>query len=85
MTHERSLAIIRERMRCGDYLISFTHTEKLRERKISFGDLLKGRYTTGRSSKTIPMTQEDRAASFSAGQVVGPFISCVVGLTNNGS
>ena len=35
MTHERSLAVIRERVRGGDYVISFTHTEKLRERKIS--------------------------------------------------
>ena len=29
------------------------------------------------------MTQEDRAALFSAGQLVGPFISCVVGSKNS--
>lgn len=35
MAHERTLAVIRERARRGDYVISFTHTEKLREPKIS--------------------------------------------------
>jgi hypothetical protein len=39
VTHERSLAVIRERVRHGDYVISFTHTEKLRERKISADDV----------------------------------------------
>ena len=39
MTHERSLAIIRERVRRGDYVISFIHTEKLRERKIIAEDV----------------------------------------------
>jgi hypothetical protein len=39
VTHERSLAIIRERVRRGDYVISFIHTEKLRERKIIAEDV----------------------------------------------
>ncbi|MGD0949984.1 MAG: DUF4258 domain-containing protein [Candidatus Binatia bacterium] len=39
MTLERSLAVIRERVRRGDYVISFTHTEKLRERKIRAEDV----------------------------------------------
>jgi hypothetical protein len=39
VTDERTLAIIRERVRRGDYSISLTHTEKLRERKISADDL----------------------------------------------
>ena len=39
MTHERTLAVIRERVRRGDYVISFTHTEKLRERKIGADDV----------------------------------------------
>jgi len=41
VTNERSLALIRERVRRGDYVISFTHTEKLRERKISADDVEK--------------------------------------------
>ena len=39
MAHERTLAVIRDRVRRGDYVISFTHTEKLRERKISADDV----------------------------------------------
>jgi hypothetical protein len=39
VAHERTLAVIRERVRRGDYVISFTHTEKLRERKISADDV----------------------------------------------
>jgi uncharacterized protein DUF4258 len=39
VTDEQTLAIIREHVRRGDYVISFTHTEKLRERKISADDL----------------------------------------------
>ena len=39
MTDERALTVIRERVRRGDYVVSFTHTEKLRERKISAHDL----------------------------------------------
>ena len=36
---ERRLAVIRERMEHGDYIVSFTHTEKLRERKIAAEDV----------------------------------------------
>ena len=36
---ERRLAVIRERVERGDYVISFTHTEKLRERKIGAEDI----------------------------------------------
>ncbi len=36
---ERRLAAIRERVERGDYVISFTHTEKLRERKLGVGDI----------------------------------------------
>jgi len=36
---ERRLAAIRERVERGDYVISFTHTEKLRERKLGAGDI----------------------------------------------
>ena len=36
---ERRLAGIRERIGSGDYVISFTHTEKLRERKIGARDV----------------------------------------------
>ena len=39
MTHEQTLAVIRERVRHGDYVVSFTHTERLRERKISAHDV----------------------------------------------
>ena len=39
MTDEQSLIIIRERVRRGDYVVSFTHTEKLRERRISVHDV----------------------------------------------
>ncbi len=39
MTDEQTLTVIRERVRRGDYVISFTHTEKLRERKIGAHDL----------------------------------------------
>jgi hypothetical protein len=39
VTHERTLAAIRDRMRHGDYVVSFTHTERLRERKISAHDV----------------------------------------------
>jgi len=39
VAHEETLAVIRERVRRGDYVISFTHTEKLRERKISADDV----------------------------------------------
>jgi hypothetical protein len=33
------LAAIREQVARGEYVVSFTHTEKLRERKIGAGDL----------------------------------------------
>lgn len=36
---QRRLAVIRERVERGDYDISFTHTEKLRERKIGAEDI----------------------------------------------
>ena len=36
---EWRLAVIRERIGSGDYVISFTHTEKLRERRIGAGDV----------------------------------------------
>jgi hypothetical protein len=36
---DRRLALIRERVERGDYVISFTHTEKLRERKIGAEDI----------------------------------------------
>jgi hypothetical protein len=36
---ERSLTVIRERVEREDYVISFTHTEKLRERKIGAQDV----------------------------------------------
>ena len=36
---ERRLAVIRERMEHGNYIVSFTHTEKLRERKIGAEDI----------------------------------------------
>jgi hypothetical protein len=36
---EWRLAVIRERVGRGDYVISFTHTEKLRERKIGAEDV----------------------------------------------
>lgn len=36
---ERCLAVIRERVERGCYVISFTHTEKLRERKIGAEDI----------------------------------------------
>jgi hypothetical protein len=36
---ELTLAIIRACVHRGDYVISFTHTEKLRERKISADDI----------------------------------------------
>ena len=36
---EQRLAVIRERVERGDYVISFTHTEKLRERKIGAEDI----------------------------------------------
>lgn len=36
---ERRLAVMRERVERGDYVISFTHTEKLRERKIGAEDI----------------------------------------------
>jgi Domain of unknown function (DUF4258) len=36
---ERRLGLIRERVERGDYVISFTHTEKLRERKIGAEDI----------------------------------------------
>ena len=36
---ERRLAAIRECVERGDYVISFTHTEKLRERKIGAHDI----------------------------------------------
>ena len=35
----RRLAAIRERVARGEYVVSFTHTEKLRERKIGAEDL----------------------------------------------
>ena len=40
---ERRLAVIRERIGSGDYVISFTHTEKWRERKIGAGDVEEAR------------------------------------------
>ena len=36
---ERRLARIRKRVEAGEYVIAFTHTEKLRERKISAQDI----------------------------------------------
>jgi len=39
VAHEQALTVIRERVLRGDYVVSFTHTEKLRERKISAHDL----------------------------------------------
>ncbi len=39
MADERTITVIRERVRNGGYVISFTHTEKLRERKISAHDV----------------------------------------------
>jgi hypothetical protein len=36
---EQRLAVIRERVERGDYIISFTHTETLRERKIGAEDV----------------------------------------------
>jgi len=36
---EWRLAVIRERMEHGNYIVSFTHTEKLRERKIGADDI----------------------------------------------
>ena len=36
---KRRLAAIRERVERGDYVISFTHTERLRERKIGARDI----------------------------------------------
>jgi hypothetical protein len=39
---ERRLAAVRARVERGDYLISFTHTEKLRERRIGAQDIEAG-------------------------------------------
>jgi hypothetical protein len=36
---EWRLAVIRERIEHGDYIVSFTHTEKLRARKIAAEDV----------------------------------------------
>jgi Domain of unknown function (DUF4258) len=36
---ERLLAVIRERVERGAYIISFTHTERLRERRIGAEDV----------------------------------------------
>ena len=36
---EQRLAVIRERVERGDYVISFTHTERLRERRIGAEDV----------------------------------------------
>ncbi len=77
MTDERALAAIRERVGRGEYVISCTHSEKLRERKISAHDV-EAAICDGAIIEDYPDDREDPAASFSAAVVNGLFISYVV-------
>ncbi len=84
VSREQTLTVIRECVRRGDYMFRLL-TPRSCVNGGSVLMMLKRRFAMGKSSKTIPMTQEGRAALSSAGPAVGLFMSCVVGLKNSGS
>ena len=78
------LAVIRERIGSGDSVISFTHTEKLRERRIGARDVEEA-IRAGVIIEDYPDDREGRAALFLVCRLGGRFTSSAAGSKSTGS